>query len=43
LEEIQADLSKKFKAIPLTDDQVKAVNDYMAERRKQMQQQRGNN
>ena len=40
LEEIQADLSKKFKAIPLTDDQVKAVNDYMAERRKQMQQQR---
>ena len=43
MEEIQADLSKKFKAIPLTDDQVKAVNEYMAERRKQMQQQRAAN
>ena len=43
MEEIQADMSKKFKAIPLTDDQVKAVNDYMAERRKQMQQQRAAN
>src|SRR5215213_10396937 len=32
MEEIQADMSKKFKAIPLTDDQVKAVNEYMAER-----------
>jgi hypothetical protein len=36
MEEIQADLSKKFKAIPLTDEQVKAVNEYMAERRKNM-------
>jgi hypothetical protein len=43
MEEIQADLTKKYKAIPLTDDQVKAVNDYMAERRKQMQQQRAAN
>ena len=43
MEEIQAELAKKFKAIPLTDEQVKAVNEYLVERRKQMQQQRGNN
>ncbi len=41
LEEIQADLSKKFRAIPLTDDQVKAVNEYFAERRKNMQRPAG--
>ena len=33
MEEINADLSKKYKAIPLTDEQVKAINDYMATRR----------
>jgi hypothetical protein len=33
MEEINADLSKKYKAIPLTDAQVKAVNEYMATRR----------
>lgn len=43
LEEINADLSKKYKAIPLTDEQVKAVNDYMAERRKMRQQNGGGN
>ena len=43
LEEIQADLSKKFKAIPLTDDQVKAVNEYLAERRRNMQRPPGGN
>lgn len=39
MEEIQADLSKKFKAIPLTDEKVKAVNEYMAERRRNFQRQ----
>ena len=33
MEEINADLTKKYKAIPLTDAQVKAVNEYMATRR----------
>ena len=42
MEEIQADLTKKYKAIPLTDDQVKGVNEYMAERRKNMQRPGGN-
>jgi hypothetical protein len=41
LDEISMDLTKKFKAIPLTDEQVKAVNDYMAERRRNMQQRQG--
>ncbi|MEI6948264.1 hypothetical protein V9K67_13790 [Paraflavisolibacter sp. H34] len=43
LEEIQAANTKKFKAIPLTDDQVKAVNTYFAERRSRMQQGGGGN
>jgi len=42
LEEIEADLNKKYKAIPLSDDQVKALNEYMAERRKNMQRPGGN-
>jgi len=37
MEEINADNTKKYKEIPLTDDQVKAVNEYFAERRKNMQ------
>ena len=37
LEQIVADNSKKYKAIPLTDEQVKAVTEYFAERRKNMQ------
>lgn len=41
LEEISADNTKKYKAIPLTDEQVKAVNEYFAERRKNMRN-RGN-
>src|SRR6187431_2369032 len=32
----EPDRTKKTKAIPLTDDQVKALNEYMAERRKNM-------
>ena len=41
-EEIQADQEKEYKAIPLTDDQIKAVNEFFIEQRKQMQQQRQN-
>lgn len=33
MEEINADLAKKYKAIPLTDAQVKAVQEYLATRR----------
>jgi Spy/CpxP family protein refolding chaperone len=43
LEQIQADQNKEYKAIPLTDDQIKAVNDFFEEQRKQMQQQRQQN
>jgi Spy/CpxP family protein refolding chaperone len=41
LEEISAENTKKYKDIPLTDDQVKAVNEYFAERRKNMQKNAG--
>ncbi|MFL5742285.1 MAG: hypothetical protein ACJ75B_18820 [Flavisolibacter sp.] len=43
LDQIQADQNKEYKAIPLTDDQIKAVNDFFEEQRKQMQQQRQQN
>jgi len=33
-EEERAEKTKKFKAIPLTDDQIKAVNDFYEEMRK---------
>jgi len=42
MDEIQTDINKQYKAIPLTDDQIKAVNDFFDEMRKQMQQQRQN-
>jgi len=42
MDEVQADINKQYKALPLTDDQVKAVNDFFDEQRKQMQQQRQN-
>lgn len=42
MEEVQADENKQYKDIPLTDDQVKAVNDFFEDLRKQMQQQRQN-
>ena len=42
MEEIQAAQNKEFLAIPLTEDQVKAVNTFFEEQRKQMQQQRQN-
>jgi uncharacterized protein with von Willebrand factor type A (vWA) domain len=40
MEEVNAGLVKEYKAIPLTDDQVKAVTDFFEEQRKQMMQQR---
>lgn len=42
MDDIQADINKQYKAIPLTDDQIKSVNDFFEEMRKQMQQQRQN-
>ena len=41
VEAINADRDKKFKAIPLTDEQVKAINEYFTEMQKAQQQQRG--
>ena len=42
MDDIQADVNKQYNAIPLTDDQIKSVNDFFDEMRKQMQQQRQN-
>ena len=42
-EEIQAAQNKSYKEIPLTDDQIKAVNEFFEEQRKEMAKQRGNN
>lgn len=39
--ELDADRDKKYKAIPLTDDQVKAVNEFFDEMRKQQAQRQG--
>lgn len=41
-DEAQTETNTKYKAIPLTDEQIKAVNDFFEEQRKQMQQQRQN-
>lgn len=41
-DEAQTEANTKYKAIPLTDDQIKAVNDFFEEQRKLMQQQRQN-
>ena len=38
MDEMQTELDKKYKAIPLTDDQVKAVKDFYEEMRKNRQQ-----
>ncbi|HEU0065354.1 MAG TPA: hypothetical protein VFQ58_09990 [Flavisolibacter sp.] len=40
--EVQEGINKEYKAIPLTDDQIKSVNDFFTEMRKNMQQQRQN-
>jgi low affinity Fe/Cu permease len=42
MDDAQADITKQYKDIPLTDDQIKAVTDFFTEQRKQMQQQRQN-
>ena len=42
MEEIQTGLNKQYKEVPLTDDQIKAVNNFFEEMRKQMQQRGGN-
>ena len=42
-EEIQAAQNKAYKEIPLTDKQIKAVNEFFEEQRKEMAKQRGNN
>ena len=42
MDDAQAEADKQYKAIPLTDDQIKAVKDFFEEQRKQMQQQRQN-
>ena len=41
VDEIRAENTKKFKAIPLTDDQVKAVDAYYAEQVKKMMNRGG--
>lgn len=42
MDDLQTDRNKQYKDIPLTDDQIKAVNDFFDEQRKLMQQQRQN-
>lgn len=42
MDALTADQNKAFKEIPLTDDQVKAVNDYLEEQRRLRQQNRPN-
>jgi hypothetical protein len=39
--EIQEEVAKKYKAIPLTDDQIKAVEEFYAEMRRNMQNRGG--
>lgn len=39
-EDIQASIDKKYKEIPLTDDQIKTVNSFYEEYRRNMQLQR---
>jgi Spy/CpxP family protein refolding chaperone len=42
MDEVKAENNKKYKAIPLTDDQVKSVDEFFEEQRKSMQKQRSN-
>jgi hypothetical protein len=42
MDDMKVAQDKAYKEIPLTEDQVKAVNDFFEEQRKQMQQQRQN-
>jgi Spy/CpxP family protein refolding chaperone len=41
--DVEAAFAKRLKEIPLTDEQVKAINEYLEERRKQMQNRGGGN
>ena len=41
-EDIQAAQNKEYSAIPLTEDQIKAVNEFFEEQRKQMQERQKN-
>jgi Spy/CpxP family protein refolding chaperone len=43
IEVIQMAETKEYKAIPLTDEQIKSVNDFFEDQRKQMQQARQQN
>ena len=43
MDEVQADINKKYKALPLTDDQIKSVNAFFDEQRKNMQNRQGGN
>jgi Spy/CpxP family protein refolding chaperone len=43
MKEIREENNKKFKAIPLTDDQIKSVNDFYEEMRKNRMQRGGGN
>jgi hypothetical protein len=40
---MQTAQNKAYKEIPLTDEQIKAVNEFFEEQRKEMAKQRGNN
>lgn len=42
MNEINADINKQYKALSLTDDQIKSVNDFFEDMRKQMQQRMQN-
>jgi Spy/CpxP family protein refolding chaperone len=42
MDEMNKERDAKYKAIPLTDDQIKKVNDFFEEQRQQMRQQRQN-
>jgi hypothetical protein len=43
LDEVQVETNKKYKAIPLTDDQIKSVNTFFEEQRKNMPQRQCGN
>ncbi len=43
MDEVKAENNKKYKAIPLTDDQVKSVDKFFEEQRKNMQQRQNGN
>ena len=42
MDEVKAENNKKYKTIPLTDDQVKSVDEFFEDQRKNMQKQRSN-